>query len=319
MVIVDPVELDGFPLVVRPAADGHAHASVLSAWLSERRKQLADLLREHGAVLFRGFAIHGADAFEGVCRAATPGLLDYAGGGSPRRLVAGRVYTSTEYPADQAICLHCEESYFEAPPRHIWFYCERPAAERGETPIGDMVRVIDRLDGTVVEDFRRRGVRYIYNLHGGDGFGRGWREAFGTDDRGPVDAWLAAQRAAYHWSAEGHLHIDLLGPGLRTHPETGAVVWGNQATNWHVSGLPAPMAASMRRLYESEAFYPKHATFADGSAIPDVYIHHILAALATEETAFAWEREDVLLCDNHRVAHGRRPFTGERRVLVALA
>lgn len=306
-----------FPLVVRPPTvpDGVAPVS----WLAARRGRILDLLGEHGAILFRGFALEGADDLERLCETGTPGLVHYTGGGSIRTHVAGKVYTSTEYAADQHILLHCESTYFRDPPRFIWLYCETPPGEGGETPIGDMRRVLARLDPELVQRFRDKGVRYIYNLHGGNGLGRGWREAFGTGDREQVDAWLAAQGAEYRWDPDGTLHMDLIGPGLRTHPQTGETVWGNQAVNWHIASLSPAMAANLRRLYKSDDRLPKHATFGDGSPIPDADVQRIVEVLKSEETAFPWERNDVLLCDNQCIAHGRRPFKGERRVLVALA
>jgi alpha-ketoglutarate-dependent taurine dioxygenase len=33
---------------------------------------------------------------------------------------------------------------------------------------------------------------------------------------------------------------------------------------------------------------------------------------------FRWQRGDLLLVDNFLVAHGRMPFRGERRILVAI-
>jgi alpha-ketoglutarate-dependent taurine dioxygenase len=34
---------------------------------------------------------------------------------------------------------------------------------------------------------------------------------------------------------------------------------------------------------------------------------------------FSWQRGDVLLVDNMRISHGRRAFTGPRKVYVAMA
>jgi hypothetical protein len=317
MIELDTQTLNAFPLVVRPT--GRVDAEVLTQWLSAEPARAGELTREYGAVLFRGFEIRGAASFEAVCRAGTPDLVEYTGGGSIRTHVEGKVYTSTEYAADQHIPLHCESTYFPVPPRFIWLLCEIPAAGGGETPIGDMQRVLGRLDPEVVARFRERGVRYIYNLHGGNGFGRGWREAFGTQDASAVESWLQAQGADYRWTGDGTLHIDLIGPALRTHDRTGAIVWGNQAANWHIASLPQRTVASLRRLYKDDERLPKHAVFGDGSAIPDEHIRHILETLMREETAFPWQRGDVLLCDNQRYAHGRRPFQGERRVLVALS
>lgn len=318
MLEFDYAHQNGFPLVVRPR-ERNIDAGLLAAWLTEHRLHLQQMLKEYGALLLRGFDIRGAEAFQTVCQAATPGLLHYTGGGSPRSLVSGKIYTSTSYSADQHIPLHCEESYFTSPPRYIWFYCEQPSTEGGETPIGDMKQVLESLDPDLVERFLQRGIRYIYNLHDGSGFGRGWKDAFLTDDREQVESWLQSHQASYQWREDGSLQMNIDGPAVRTHAETNVQIWGNQAVNWHVGSLPGSMAMKMRRVYRSEENYPKHATFSDGSPIPDNDIQHILDVLSSSEILFSWERNDLLLCDNHRIAHGRLPFKGKRRVLVALA
>ena len=77
------------------------------------------MIVEHGAVLLRGFDVQGAGEFETLCRTGTPDLLDYTGGGSPRSLVSGKVYTSTEFPAHLEVYLHNELSYSEEWPARL--------------------------------------------------------------------------------------------------------------------------------------------------------------------------------------------------------
>jgi alpha-ketoglutarate-dependent taurine dioxygenase len=291
----------------------------LVAFLAENRNSWRQQVVEHGALLFRGFSVPDASSFSEVCAAATPDLVAYTGGGSPRKQVEGKVYTSTEYPADQSIPLHCEESYFPDVPPNIFFYCHTEAEEQGQTPMGCMSEFLGKLDSSILEEFCERGVRYIYNLHGGNGFGRGWKDAFLTDDRDWVTNWLETRGAKYHWNHDNSLHMDLPGSALREHSVTGVTVWGNQVVNWHIDSLPPKMAQGIRRVYDSEDKFPKHATFGDGKPIPKAYIDHILEKLASIEVVFDWKQGDVLWCDNERVAHGRRPFKGKRRILVALS
>lgn len=299
---------------------GHdTSADQLSDWLKGSAQEIREQLTEQGVLLIRGVPVHQVAEFDAVCRSITPDLADYTAGGSPRTRISGNIYTSTEYPAGQSIPLHCEYTYFRNIPGFIWFWCQTPPVSGGETPVGDMHGVLERLDPTLLERFDRLGVRYIYNLHGGNGFGRGWRESFGTDDRATVEHWLQSNTVEHRWQTDGTLSMKLFGPGLRTHASSGVRVWGNQVVNWHVGALGKAVAERMRRIYKQDEQLPKHATFGDGSPIPDTDVAHMMAALAAEERVFTWQAGDIMLCDNQRIAHGRRPFAGERRVLVALA
>ena len=63
---------------------------------------------------------------------------------------------------------------------------------------------------------------------------------------------------------------------------------------------------------------PRQTYFGDGSKIPDNTLSAIRAAFAREATQFPWQSGDILLLDNMQMAHGRRAFTGPRKVLAAL-
>ena len=181
------------------------------------------------------------------------------------------------------------------------------------------MRVLAELTPDIVETFDKRGVLYFYKMHGGDGFGSGWRYSFGADDRGEVEAWLKAHGMEFEWRTDGSIYAETRAPALRIHGPSEKTVWGNQAAAWQVRRLGAAQAKTVRRAYKEERNFPKHATFGDRAAILDESIETILATLAAEETTFPWQAGDVMLCDNHRIAHGRRPYTGERQVLVTLA
>ena len=306
-----------YPFIISPVNEEEAQS--LPEFIKKNSSQIHKQLEESGALLFRGFSVKDAESFEKVSKAGTPNLLENTGGGSPRTLIQGKVYTSTEYSEDQWIPLHCEQSYFSSMPNYIWFFCLIPPKEQGQTPIGDMQELLTRLDPKLVERFQEKGVRYIYNLHGGKGFSVGWQKAFLTEDKQQVTDWLDEQGADYKWNSDNSLSIKLLAPGLRNHSSTNELVWGNQAVNWHVDTFPAQMKKMIRSVYRSEENYPKHAMFGDGSPIDETDIQHILKVQADMEVTFDWQQGDVLWCDNQRMAHGRRPFQGSRKILVALA
>src|SRR5919198_994298 len=94
-------------LLFEPAVDGLS----LVQWSTENRERILNRLETCGAILFRGFNVHGVEEFEQFMTAVSGPLLDYSYRSTPRTLVSGKVYTSTEYPAHQTIPLHNEMSY----------------------------------------------------------------------------------------------------------------------------------------------------------------------------------------------------------------
>jgi hypothetical protein len=62
---------------------------------------------------------------------------------------------------------------------------------------------------------------------------------------------------------------------------------------------------------------PQSVTFADGSPIPASYAVHVREQGLAGAVDVSWRAGDLLLIDNVLVRHGRRPFTGQRRVLMS--
>ncbi|MCP5433742.1 MAG: TauD/TfdA family dioxygenase [Alphaproteobacteria bacterium] len=296
-----------------------ASADELRVWLLGHGALVEGTLGAGGAILIRGADIGSPDAFRTVCTALTPELRSYAGGGSPRTHVGGGIYTSTEYAARASIPLHIEASYLPRMPSRVWFYCETPPEEGGETPLGDMSLIAARLDPVHLERWRSAGVLYVTNLHGGQGFGRSWMDTYETSDRAVVEHHLAAHGASFRWKADGGLRVELRAPATRRHPRTGQEVWVNQAINWHPYHLGAQSFAALEQAFGDIGNFPKSAFFGDGTPISREQFAEIAQALDTVETTFEWQADDILLVDNERVAHGRRPYRGARSIYVALS
>jgi alpha-ketoglutarate-dependent taurine dioxygenase len=60
-----------------------------------------------------------------------------------------------------------------------------------------------------------------------------------------------------------------------------------------------------------------HCTFGDGEEIPDHAMDAVRDAIWSNMVFFPWRRGDVLVIDNARVAHGRMPYRGPRKIVVA--
>ncbi|MEU9900563.1 TauD/TfdA family dioxygenase [Streptomyces phaeochromogenes] len=288
----------------------------LVGWLDELGPgRLTELLVERKALVFRGFGV-APGAVDPVLARLVPDRLPYVHGNSPRTKVGGNLYTSTEYPQQYTISMHNELSYAHRWPTRLAFYCEKAAESGGATPVLDGEVWLDSLDAEVREAFAG-GIRYIQNLHDGFGFGKSWQDTFETDDRTAVEAFLRDSRAEWEWGPDG-LRVTQLRPATAEHPVTGAEVWFNQADQWHPAGLGDEASAELYDILTPDEF-PQYVTFADGTPIPDAYVKQILDRGLKSAVDVDWAGGDVLLIDNVLLAHGRRPFEGTRRVLVAMS
>jgi alpha-ketoglutarate-dependent taurine dioxygenase len=305
----EPRVLTPSDLNTSAGADGLIAAASDKAWVD------AALIREK-ALVFREFAV-AADELEPLLSLFLADRLPYVHGNSPRTKVGDNLYTSTAYPAELTISMHNELSYSGQWPARLLFYCKQAPETGGATPVVDGQRWLASLDPEVRDAFAG-GLRYTQNLHDGFGFGRSWQDTFETTDRAEVEKVLQAQYCQWEWKPDGGLRIWQMRASTTRHPVTGTEVWFNQADQWHLSSLDAETAAALQEMLAPEDM-PQSVTFADGSPIPDGYITQIRTRGLDEAVDVDWHEGDLLLIDNVLVGHGRRPFTGSRKVLVAMS
>lgn len=310
-------DAEQLPLVVQAQAQDESSLDGLSHWVMDERDWIEEQLLRHGGVLLRDFAINTAQDFEHICRLIDPGLLNYAGGDSPRDAVTAKVYTSTAYPARLEIPLHNELSYRRLWPRKLFFFCEQPPQQAGETSIADCRKILQAIDTDIVQRFAEKQVAYIQNLHDGWGFGKSWQQTFETEDRAVVEAHCNSNAIEYRWTENG-LWTRSICPGVIDHPVTAETVWFNQADLWHVSSRGPDYEQKMLKLF-GEAALPSHATYGDGTPISTADLDKVRKAYRYTEVVNPWQQGDLLILDNVLAAHGRKAFEGPRRVLVAMA
>jgi alpha-ketoglutarate-dependent taurine dioxygenase len=302
------------PHEIMPADAGAAASPAgLLSYLRET-SDLGEMLTRKKALVFRGFHVT-TQTLDPVMDILLPTRLAYVHGNSPRSKVGHNVYTSTEYPPQLTISMHNELSYAARWPSRLLFFCEQAPQAGGATPVVDGTRWLDSLDGEVRSAFAG-GVRYTQNLHDGLGLGS-WQQTFETDDRSAVEAYLADAQATWQWTADG-LRVTQIRAATITHQETGEEVWFNQSDQWHPAGLGDAAAAALARIMDEEEL-PQSVSFADGSPIPADYAVHVRDQGMATAIDVNWLAGDLLLIDNVLVGHGRRPFTGPRRVLVAMS
>lgn len=288
----------------------------LCSWLSNNWNECKKKLNNHGALLFREFNIEDVIAFREAVLSATPEILDYEEPSTPRTKVNDRVFTSTEYPADQRIPLHNEMSYRRTWPKYLWLWSQKAADSGGQTTLADYRRVLQRLSNKTREEFKSKGV--LYERRYNTGFDLTWQQVFQTEERRIVEEKLRSESVDFEWLDEEQLITRQVVQGVMTHPYTGEESWFNQANLFHPSSLPEEVQLALEAAL-GVGIFPRMAKYGDGTLISESTLIEIRAAIDAETVYPDWKNGDVAVVDNLAVAHGREPFSGARKVYVIMA
>ncbi len=283
--------------------------------LDEIKAIIDRTLPEHGAILFRGLRKADVSGFNDFTASFGHELLTYEFASTPRSRIEKGVYSSTEYPRHQWIPQHNEQSYTLSWPLKIWFFCDVPPDQRGETPIANSREVYRRLDPILRTRFARNGLMYVRNY--GNGLDVPWQRVFQTSDKSDVENYCRAHQIEWEWREDGELRTRQICQSEARHPSSGEPVWFNQAHLFHVSGLEPGIREALLGAVD-EADLPRNVYYGDGTRIEDAVLDEIRAVYDEVMLSFPWQEGDILLLDNMLCSHGRAPFEGKRRILVAM-
>lgn len=269
-----------------------------------------------GGVLFRNFSLPSPLEFKRFAASFGKPLASYEFGSTPRSKVFSGVYSSTEYPAHQSIPMHNEQSYTRHWPDWIWFHCMKPSLTGGETPIADSRLVFQRIPVAFLNEFIRRELLYVRNYSAA--LDVPWQQVFNTNDRTQVERYCVQQGIEWEWKPDGELRTKQRCQAAVQHPDTKEWVWFNQAHLFHISAVEANLREALVNAVGEENL-PRNVYFGDGAPIPDSMLDVVRQVYSQTAIAFPWCAGDVMMLDNHLVAHGRNPFSGDRKVIVAMA
>ncbi|GAB1544224.1 TauD/TfdA family dioxygenase [Scytonema sp. NUACC21] len=300
------------PLVIEPIYEGVN----LHSWVANHREFIESQILRYGGLLFRNFNVDGSSNLEALIRTISGEPLEYRERSSPRSTIAGKIYTSTEHPANQAIALHCENSYQESWPMRIFFNCVTPAATGGETPIADTRRVLSRITPNLRQRFIEKKVMYVRNFY--DFMGLPWQTVFQTTDKAEVEAYCQKNNIIVEWQKDGNLRTRVIREPILQHPQTGEKVWFNHTMFFHLSTLEPEIQAGLMVLFKPDEL-PANSFYGDGTPIENSVVEELRQCYQEETVLVPWQKGDFLMLDNMLAAHGRRPYSGSRQILVGMA
>lgn len=302
-----------FPKTLLPADPAKASsADDLVSFVTANREALHEMLYQHGAILFRGFAVYAVGDFSKVVESF--GWEEHPYEGAANRVKRGhRVFTANEAPLNEFIPFHHEMALIRDSCKKVFFHCATPASEGGETAIlrsDIVVRQMEEAVPEAVKQLRTLGIMPVQHTKNADKSG---------DDEAPVPG-----RKLWHRLLKTDDEEEARKRAMEKLPCT-SVRFNEDGTVDFVYGPLNPI----REYNGHEVMFNTLLGFesserdliiyhGDGSPLPAEVAETYRRTLEDNAVDVAWEKGDVLLVDNLRVQHARRPGKPPRSVMVSV-
>lgn len=300
------------PIVEAPKVDDIESAC---DWLKVVLPGLNEALRTHGVVFLRGLPMTGVEDFAQVRDVLLPIPTPYREKATPRSKLGRDVFSSTDLPPTQAIQLHNENSYTLTFPGVLIFGCLMAPSEGGSTPVADCRKVLSSLPEYLVSEMRSVG--WLLNRSYSEFLSTTWQAAFSTEEKTEAERYCEENLIGYQWQADGNLTTRQVRPGIITHPRSGDEVWFNHLAFWNEWALDE----ELREILISECGHdrlPFNTAMGSGRPLTRDEVRVLQDAYAGATVRETWRKGDLLMVDNILTAHGRDPFNGNRKIVVAM-
>ncbi|MFD6324313.1 TauD/TfdA family dioxygenase [Streptomyces sp. NPDC058442] len=310
--LLDEVELQpGRPPVLRTEITGDA-----PRWAAEHREALRAVVAEHGCLLIRGLGLRDVAGASAVFERLSTGLMAEREAFAPRRTYADGVYSSAQWPPNQPMCMHHEQSYTLEFPGLMLFACLTAPDRGGATGVADAASVLEELPTALTERFEREG--WLLTRSYNDEIGCSLVEAFGTDERDAVERYCRANAIEFAWQPDGTLRTRQRRSAVIRHPVTGRRCWFNQVAFLNEWTLAPEVREYLVEVYGADGL-PFNTRFGSGDPIGEDVVQLLNKVYEIHTAREPWRAGDLMIVDNLRTAHSREPFEGPRDVLVAMA
>lgn len=304
-----------FPLVLECKTQG-ASLEATTEWARTHRDKLIEEASQHGAVLFRGFPLNSPEDCDAFVAAFGMTNFPYIESlsNAVRVNYTERIFSANEAPADVTIYFHHEMAQTPIYPAKLFFFCQTPSEEGGETPLCRSDVLFERLAERCPEfakNCEEKGLRYSNVMPAENdpksGMGRSWKSTLRAETRDEAEARLREIEYDWEWLPDGSLRATTpVLPAVRDVGE-GRKAFFNQ------------LIAAFQGWKDERNDPSKAIRFGDGTPLDRDAVN--IATELAYEIAFdlPWQKGDAVLVDNFVTMHGRRTFKGTRKVLASLA
>ncbi|MFF2012513.1 TauD/TfdA family dioxygenase [Streptomyces sp. NPDC058195] len=284
------------------------------AWLRENAGALRSAALERGAVLVRGLGVGSHADAAAASGALTSELMTEVEGFAPRRALGGGVYSSSEWPPDQPMCMHHELSSAARYPQWMVFSCLKAGSSGGTVSVADAAKVLESLPGSITEPFEREGWQLVRNYD--QLVGLSSAEAFALEDPEEVDRYCRAHGIEVR-RAPGGLQTRQVLPAVVKHPLTGRRCWFNQIAFLNEWTMDPDVREFLVGEFGAQGL-PFTTFLGDGTPLDPSVVEDINAVYDKHAVEVPFQDGDLLLVDNIGTAHSRDPYRGDREIVVAL-
>ena len=276
---------------------------------------IEELTLGHGVVLLRGLPLTTPDDFDSAIQRFYWENFTYEDSlsNAVRVVHTPRVFSANEAPPATTIFLHHEMAQTPLYPSKLFFFCQKAAEHGGSTPIcrsDHLWELIQKELPVFSVNCRERGLKYTNIMPAQadlkSGMGRTWQSTLSVDSPKEAEVRLNELGYTWEWLKGNELKVTTpVLPAIRKLHD-GRYSFFNQ------------LIAAFKGWKDARNDPSKSITFGDGSIINPNDITKISDLADTITFDLPWEDGDLAIIDNFLCMHGRRSYTGTRKVLASL-
>ena len=276
---------------------------------------IEELTLGHGVVLLRGLPLTTPDDFDSAIQRFYWENFTYEDSlsNAVRVVHSPRVFSANEAPPETTIFLHHEMAQTPLFPSKLFFFCQKTAKKGGSTPICRSDHLWELIQEELPEfsvNCKERGLKYTNVMPAEadlkSGMGRTWQSTLSVNS--PKEAEFRLNELGYTWEWLNGNELKVTTPVLPAIRKLsdGRYSFFNQ------------LIAAFKGWKDARNDPSKSITFGDGSIINPYDISKVSDLADAITFDIQWEDGDLAIIDNFLCMHGRRSYTGTRKVLASL-